>query len=174
MNRNRFLALMIAPFIVMLGFVVNYSVIVFTGTEIILETRPVDPVDLFRGNYVDLTYEISAVEKEDVMIDRSIQSGDEVYGVLVPDRESWQLTELKSTKPQLNDDEVCMKGVISSWSGPLRIKWGIESFFAPTEEAQRIERVGMGEDTKAVVSVDSGCRAVLRGLIVKGELVKTK
>ena len=47
---------------VILGFVALKEYTLRSGTEVLLETVPVDPRDLFRGDYVVLRYKISTID----------------------------------------------------------------------------------------------------------------
>lgn len=49
------------PIIVLIGMTVSPILTVTTGSEIKLETKPVDPRDIFRGDYVTLSYQAEEV-----------------------------------------------------------------------------------------------------------------
>lgn len=51
-----------------------------TGDDVVLEVAPVDPLSLFRGNYVDLTYDLD-FEVDDTGRDRSWEWNEVVYVV---------------------------------------------------------------------------------------------
>jgi uncharacterized membrane-anchored protein len=59
-KRNRLVAFSI-PIVILVGMTVSPLMTVLTGEEIKLETKPVDPRDLFRGDYVTLSYEAEEV-----------------------------------------------------------------------------------------------------------------
>ena len=50
----------------LVGFVIYQENLKGTGRKIILQTIPVDPRDLLRGEYVDLRYEISDITLENI------------------------------------------------------------------------------------------------------------
>ena len=50
----------------LVGFVIYQESLKDTGTKIILQTIPVDPRDLLRGEYVELRYEISEITIENI------------------------------------------------------------------------------------------------------------
>lgn len=52
------------PVLILLGMCVTPVYTLLTGEEIILQTKPVDPSDLFRGDYVALSYEAEEVPKQ--------------------------------------------------------------------------------------------------------------
>ncbi len=51
--------------LITLGFVLSQETIRLTGETIYLETTPIDPIDLLRGNYVDLDFKISTITVDD-------------------------------------------------------------------------------------------------------------
>ncbi|MFD2445339.1 GDYXXLXY domain-containing protein [Bacillus sp. CGMCC 1.16607] len=52
------------PVLILLGMTLTPLITLVNGEEIILQTVPVDPSDLFRGDYVTLRYEAEEVRKE--------------------------------------------------------------------------------------------------------------
>lgn len=68
-TRNIFLAA-IFPVLILLGMTVKPLLTITTGQEIILETKPVDPTDLFRGDYVTLSYKIEEIEAK--LLDKKV------------------------------------------------------------------------------------------------------
>ena len=72
MNKHRTFIIAVLVFVVVLGgFVFVQERIVQGGAEVILATRPVDPRDLFRGEYVILRYEIEQAEMVQAMIENT-------------------------------------------------------------------------------------------------------
>ena len=51
------------------GFIFSKQMTLLTGKEVLLKTVPVDPRDLFRGDYVVLRYDISTIDLETVSTD---------------------------------------------------------------------------------------------------------
>ncbi len=119
-----------------------------TGDEYRLRVAPVDPVDPFRGAYVDLDYPDLRTDARD-----SARGGD-VYITLVRDGEVWKAgtvtRERPSAAPYLSCDD-------HDW----RVRCGIESLFLPQDEAAAMqEEVGDGAMV-AVVKVDGRGHAAL-------------
>ena len=164
MKKNKFLGLIAVPFIVILAFILIKSFTLTTGTDILLETAPIDPVDLFRGNYVALSYVISTVNLETTPHDKEFIEKETIYALLSQKDEFWTIDKVSHKKPQVQQNQVCMKGkVTSSWrENQVRVEWGIESFFLPTDQAKKVERER--EDAKAGITVDSRCASVLKAL----------
>jgi len=77
----------LVPVLILLSMCVTPVYTLFNGKEIILQTMPVDPSDLFRGDYVTLRYEAEEVPKrlveKDVVEKRQDGWGElEVYVLL--------------------------------------------------------------------------------------------
>src|SRR3989344_3670842 len=49
-------------------FIASKESVLRGGQEVLLQTVPVDPRDIFRGDYVTLRYEISTLDQADVVI----------------------------------------------------------------------------------------------------------
>ncbi len=94
-----------------------------TGQSIVLATRPVDPFDVLRGQYIIINYEISNIQKLE-----GIQEGDAVYIALKEDENKiWRYREATLTKPSQG---IFIKGNVKSVYGDsMRIEYGIEQFF---------------------------------------------
>lgn len=57
--RNKFIISVLIPLLILAAMTVKPLMTLFWGQEIKIKTQPVDPVDLFRGDYVILNYEIN-------------------------------------------------------------------------------------------------------------------
>ncbi len=168
--------MMAVPFVVIIGFILYYSITLATGEEIVLKVMPIDPVDLFRGNYVDLGYrDISNLDLNEVGADKEFLEGEVLYATLSKKEEFWTVDMISHKKIFVNENEVCMKGKVRSVRGDrVGVEWGIESFFLPAEKAKEVESSVRRGNVSSVVSVDESCNSVLKALIVGNETVKTK
>jgi uncharacterized membrane-anchored protein len=72
-------------YIDLIGEYVNAAYHLWQGQEIILETRPVDPRSLLRGNYALLGYEISRIPAETIAANYPLRNGENVYASLQTD-----------------------------------------------------------------------------------------
>jgi len=144
----------------------------WTGTEIRLEIAPVDPRSLFRGNYAQLAYTLANVDaKLFEGPDRMLRKGEIVYvSVAEGEGEVWHATRVALEPPPSGP---FLRGRLSeTWPGaeqPLRVRYGIEAWFAPKAKALEIEaavRRRPGEEARAyaVVAVSASGRAALARL----------
>lgn len=127
------------------------------GTEVTLQTVPVDPRDLLRGDYVTLAYEISTPNST-----ARFEVGDRVWVHLVESGDRWVAQGVARERPDRWD--AAIRGTVADRS-PLRVSYGIEAYFVPEGRGHEVERAA---DVDAVVSVDNAGRARLRYLIVDG------
>jgi len=119
-----------------------------TGDEYLLRVAPVDPVDPFRGAYVDLDY-------PDLDLDRETP-GDEgtVYVTLEQDGEVWVASAHTRDRPSGTPYLTCDD---RDW----RLRCGIESLFLPQAEAASMQ-ADLGDGSMvAVVKVDGRGNAAL-------------
>jgi uncharacterized membrane-anchored protein len=153
-----------------LGLVAYKEVTLRFGTEVVLQTVPVDPRDLFRGDYVVLRYEVSTLESTKVCCVYDVEQGDRVFVHLVPSTTAegegvW--SAIAVAKEVGSDWDVFLKGRVVDYSGDtIRVEYGIESYFVPEGQGLEIERA---QDVKARVAVNGFGEGVIKGLIVDGE-----
>lgn len=124
-----------------------------TGDEVRLRVAPVDPIDPFRGAYVDLSYpDLRQPGGSTPPIMDDGENGD-VF-VTLQDRDGvWVASGWTRTRP---DDWPYLACTDRAWS----IQCGIESWFLPQDEAAAMERV-ISNGAIATVRVDSRGNAVL-------------
>lgn len=170
MNSKRFLMLMVYSLIIITLIFLPKMVALSFGEDILLKTEPVDPRDVFRGDYVNLNYEISTIDLDKTPYDRDFLFGESVYAKLSEKEKYWTIDWVSHRKPDVSDEDVCMKGVVtSSYDDALNVRWGIESYFVPESEGVPIQV--QVESTSVIVSVGPGCSAVLKQLLINGEPV---
>ena len=147
------LGALLLQLMVMAGVFINGFYPLWVGDEIRLKTQPVDPRDLFRGNYARLNYAFSTVDSPD------LRPGEVVYLPLIRDGELWITGSPGHEKPA---EGPFLRGRVSGsfWGGSNRIKFGIEALFAPKEKALALERQ-LRDEAVAVVRVAPNGRAAL-------------
>jgi uncharacterized membrane-anchored protein len=119
------------------------------GDEVTLRTVPVDPVDLFRGRYVTLRYEISSLGVEE-----GIQPGDAVYVPLHETEGVWTGSFGYVSPPA---EGKFVRGTVRSIADRTAdVEYGIEAYYTDEEDARRLERAGT---LLVTVAVDDGGRA---------------
>ena len=108
------------------------------GQFILLETQPVDPRDLLRGDYVRLNYPISNVAREQFFappLTGDLSSGTTVFVALVPagTNEFYQVARASTVWFTPAANEVLLRGkVAQSWrsnAGAIHVEYGLEQYF---------------------------------------------
>lgn len=105
-----------------------------TGDEVRLRVGPVDPIDPFRGAYVDLRYPDVEPERDPRTGEPRGVEGDrgDLYVVLRREGDVWVGEEWTRERPEGGTYLACSD---RDW----RLQCGIESLFLPQEEAARIQ-----------------------------------
>ncbi|NYT19584.1 MAG: GDYXXLXY domain-containing protein [Methanosarcinales archaeon] len=170
MNSKRFALLMVYSLIIITLIFLPKMVTLSLGKDILLKTEPVDPRDVFRGDYVTLNYEISTIDLGETPYDHDFLMGESIYATLSEKEKYWTIDSVSHTKPDINDKEVCMKGTVrGSYDDIVAVSWGIESYFVPEGEGIPIQM--QMENTSVIVSVGPGCSPVLKQLLIDDEPV---
>ncbi len=136
-----------------------------TGTEVALETAPIDPRSLFRGDYVRLNYAISRLSAEE-----DFTPGDEAYVLLRKGDPYWLFVAVRREPPPVPPDHVLLKGEVRSARGSrIDIRYGIESYFIPEGEGRELERPEPGAEISILIAVDRFGNAGIKAVLVNGE-----
>jgi uncharacterized membrane-anchored protein len=105
-------------------------------TTVLLETAPVDPRDLLRGDYVILNYKISSIPREWITgaSQRFIQN-EPIYVVLEKRREINQAVAASLNPPaNVSTNQVVVRGTASmpyQNSPRIGVTYGIERYYVP-------------------------------------------
>lgn len=169
----------------LLALVQQRAGILSSGTEVRLRTVPVDPRDLFRGDYVVFAYPISVVATGPD--GASYRSGETVYVTLKRDADGFsRATGVSHERPATSGDTVVIAGRVTSTSAcalndageldcngerrRLRIAYGIESYFVPQGEGRAIETTDKAR-IEVVVAVSGSGEAAIKRLLIDGKPV---
>ena len=141
---------------IMAGVWLNGYYPLWVGQEITLATRPVDPRDWFRGDYVRLNYDISRLP-----VPPGSRAGERVYVALTPGPGTlpWQGREALPEPPVKG---LYLRGRIASVeiNGQARIRYGIEALFASRQRARQLQSQ-LRQSATAVVRVAPNGKAAL-------------
>lgn len=160
-------------------------------TVIRLKTEPVDPWNLFRGEYVWLGYDISSVDG--VLVDPAVNEvrGGQLVFVAVKEGEDgfWHAMGVALQRPVTKADEVVLQGHSNSWwnreqptppfgtrpvagMSSIRISYGLEAFYVPQGESERLQpRPGRQETLVVEAAVSRSGRAAIKRVLLRGEEV---
>jgi uncharacterized membrane-anchored protein len=143
-----------------------------TGETILLRIVPVDPRDLFRGDYVILNYEINrpgwdATKPWDANwahMDRmKNKEGQPIYVLLEPeaDGKHWRSTSYQFEPPS---EGKFIRGTVS---GVGSIKFGIEQYFVEEGQGHDYEKAAREKKLSAEVALDKNGSAQIKRLIIE-------
>lgn len=148
------------------------------GTDILLQTTPVDPRDLLRGDFVILSYDISNIATDLIRGDHPEDGASLPLHVrLKPDAAGfWQVQEASfEALPDMPGTVILRSDpvYVSSWlwtaGGTLGVTYGIERFYVPEGEGRPIED-GRNEGKVSVAArVSAGGKAQIRALMLDGQ-----
>lgn len=169
-----------------LAMVVERAAILRDGATIRLATLPVDPRDLFRGDYVVLDYEISTINltrigaAADLRRDEPIQVGvraggngqAEVVRVVRAGqpREAGLIWLGSKTGSVMN----CIRGSVgascSEGEKVMRVRYGLESYFVPQGEGRAIETT-QASRIEILAAVNAAGASAIKALLIDGKAV---
>lgn len=142
-------------FLAFTGFILYQERILDTGTSVILETRPVDPRDLFRGEYVILRYAIEQDEQVETAA-RLAPESSKLYVKLLLGENNVASVEYATTEIPDSLDGTWIVGEVTN--GQVRFP-SIEQFYVPEGAGKSIE--ALGSELHVTVRLSNGeARAV--------------
>jgi len=100
------------------------------GEGYLLETRPVDPRDLFRGDYIILSYPVERV-REDTPCPDNLHHNQQVYAVWEPEGDFWALRSVHEQRPTETSGPV----VTARWQGG-DLDYGIGRYYVPEGQGE--------------------------------------
>jgi uncharacterized membrane-anchored protein len=152
------------------------------GVEVTLQSRPVDPRDFLRGDYVVLGYDITQLpagslaflpsgERHPLVYVKLVPSSDGVYGPL-----SVHAGPVAVTSP-----EVLIRGRVTygatcgyardTFCEKLTVRYNLESYFVPEGEGRKLEDIRNKGKLSVVAAVLPSGRAAIKRLLVDGKPV---
>ena len=160
----------------LIGVMLGYALMpLYFGEEIKVRVNLYDPRDLFRGNYVDLSYDFSNFysrnfdeeKRDDRYIDRDdkrVIEGARVYALLKPDvNGTYKFAKFSMSEPE---NGIFLAG---RYDGYSLVKYGIEHYYMPPKKALETEREMMDADIDAfaVLMVMKNGKARLKEIVVQ-------
>jgi uncharacterized membrane-anchored protein len=152
------------------------------GTEVTLQTRPIDPRDLLRGDYVVLNYDISQLPAGLLQNKLAGTRNPIVFVKLAPNRDGlYEAISVHTDPVAVKGPEVLIRGRVAygATCGPmgrafcdkLQVRYNLESYFVPEGEGQKLEQVRNQRKLMVVAAVMPSGRAAIKRLLVDGQPV---
>jgi uncharacterized membrane-anchored protein len=159
----------------LLGWIIyERATLLQNGRELRLEVVPIDPRDLFRGDYVTLNYTISRVRADALAGDDDFSYGDTIYVALADDKTATALSHTPPAsgvflKGTVNDVDI--RSVCDDGNGECKaygVAYNLEKFFVPEGTGRELEQLRNEQKISVDVAVASDGRAALKRLLVDG------
>ena len=167
-----------------LATVVQRAAILKSGQEARLELTPVDPRDLFRGDYVVLDYRIGTVNIP-ADVPTSFTRGQQVFVTLRPDASNKsKAVAISAERPAVSGTDIVISGVVSSASTcmlnetgaidcklgrrAVGVRYGLESYFVPEGEGKKIELTPKAL-LEVVAAIAPSGQAAIKRLLIDGK-----
>lgn len=150
-----------------------------SGREIVLPIRPVDPRDLFKGDFARLGFDISQIDAALMPNVPDARGGvpqrgpaRTVYVTLEQQvDQSWKPVAVSDKLvPVAQPNRIVLKGRTVAWN-QRRISYGIERYFVPEGTGGDIENLARKSQLAAIVAVDGKGNAAIKGLVTDGRRV---
>jgi uncharacterized membrane-anchored protein len=164
------------------GMIAKKQYTLTTGTPVLLETRPIDPRSLFRGDYVRLNYAISTLRPDELAGDDDFRRNDTIFVVLQKADSYWQPVAVHRQRPQAADGLVTIRGRVTAAGvasrdpatrspgdfPTLTVSYGIENYFVPEGEGRALERPSAEQRVDLRIAVDRFGNAAIQAVLVNG------
>ena len=171
--KRLFIVVIAIQIVFLLGLVGYRETILAVGRTAVLQTVPVDPRDLFKGEYVTLRYELSTLGGRQInqgsksyRLLGEINKGDTVYVALSNvDGDEFSL-DVQTGEPSGRTD-LFIKGQVGTRNNDvITVEYGIEQYFVPEGRGLEIEQA---DEVEVRVKINRSGIAAIEGLIVDGE-----
>ena len=136
---------------------------IYFGKEILIRTTVYDPRDMFRGDYVHLSYGFAGIYELDKrgLSKRRQLHGTEIYAVLKQDKDGkYKFDKYSFERP---NGGMFLAGRVNYNTA----KFGIEAFFMPPKKARQMERDMMEFNATAVISVMDNGKARIKDIVIE-------
>lgn len=175
MNRPLILIALLFQVVALAWMAIEREWILQTGETVFLRTAPIDPRDLFRGDYVRLNYELTSFSSShlrDGLAESDVKKGDRVYVPLTLDERGLASSD-RATDIE-PEDGLYLRGRVPHSAGfnikphAIHVKFGIEQYFTEQGKGKEIEKQQGGRNgiqvplEMEVALSDSGV-AVIKG-----------
>lgn len=170
-NRKKFLLILIVPLLILLGMVIKPVSAYMFGEKVVLETIPIDPTNLFYGDYMSLQLAISEVPKEllseSLVKELKSYSNDNysffsksltVYTALEKKGDIYSAKEVSLTKP---NNGLYLKGKINYSSSiyeqpTFYIDYGIDRYYVEENTGEQLEQEAQKGNVQVSLKVMKG------------------
>jgi uncharacterized membrane-anchored protein len=169
-----------------LAMILPRAAILRSGQEVRLEIAPIDPRDLFRGDYVVLAYRIGTVNMP-AGVPPPFAPGQQVFVTLRADASNKSKpVAISAERPAPSGADIVIAGFVSAAStcqlndegnrdcklgtNAVGVRYGLESYFVPQGEGKKIEQTARGR-LEIVAAIAPSGQAAIKRLLIDGNPV---
>lgn len=162
------------PVLILLGMCIKPLYTLLTGEEMTLQTKPLDPSDVFRGDYVTLKYEAEEVPKklvEQSVVTRLQDRGGEFEVYVLMEKKNGVHTPIKVTLSKPDKGEF-LNGTISYIDKDNRgqeiafISYDLDNYYLEDNTGTKWEKASAKGEILAKLKVNNGY-AILTDIFTK-------
>ena len=184
------LALVVGQSLFLAAMVWDRVALLRSDNVVTLRTAPVDPRDIFRGDYVILNYDIARIRIAEVEGDDDFGYDDDILVELTPDGDVWKAAAIWASPHEPQPGNRIIRGRVNSFIGQSRptsepgaeavpcpncgtvgIDYGIESYFVPEGEGRELEHQRNEGRLTVDVALDDDGTPAIKQLRIDGEPV---
>jgi uncharacterized membrane-anchored protein len=164
--------------------VVDRAQILREGREVKLQTRPVDPRDFLRGDYVVLGYDISQLKAGSLKDQPAGSRNPIVFVKLAPNRDGlYEAASVHAEPVAVTGPEVLIQGRVRYGAScgdrsrmpvyceNLQVRYNLESYFVPEGEGKKLEDARNVGKVTIVAAITPSGRAAIKRLLLDGQPV---
>jgi len=170
MNKKKtFLLAVLIPLLILLALTIKPQMTVLFGQEIVLETRAFDPTDLFRGDYVSVSFVISDIPKSKVTLPIDKVSNKNLYVSLKQEGKYYVVDQVSETKPKQG---VYLRGKFqdtytpNNEPGKFSVDYSLDKYFLEQGSGNNLQQKSQSGGLVATVKVLGGY-GVLTGIATR-------
>jgi uncharacterized membrane-anchored protein len=153
------------------------------GREVVMPIIPVDPRDLFRGDYVTLSFPVSRIKSDVVDTAKPIMSS-KFYVTLDQGADgAWTPSRLGAAMPaKTAPNQIVLKAKETNGWGTflfptqgsvrtLNVHYGFERYYVQEGTGTRLEKLARDKKLELILAVDGKGNAAIKGLNVDGKRI---
>ncbi len=172
----RVLLVLLILTILLIAMVAHKQRILTSDTIVILQTKPIDPRSLFRGDYVRLKYNINELILDKLSGDKVFHVNDNIYVILQLSGRFWEAISIHKNRADISEklkNTVLIQGVVKRVKHhlsavTLEVTYGIENYFVPEGEGLKLERPKPGDEVTLEIALAEDGQAVIKALLLNG------
>ena len=175
MKNNKYIISMILPIIILIGMAMTPLMTYYKGDEIIINTKPYDPTDAFRGDYIYMNYDINDISLDQIpdgLMEENTYYQDklskkDLYVVLKQENKIYKVDYLTDKKPK---NKIYLKAkyahTIMDWEEKkenekeniigIRVYYNLDKYFIEENTGSDFEKKAREGKLKAKVKVYNG------------------